>query len=428
MRRLPLLLVLSIVGAIARADELKLYLPPLPGRTDEARAAESFKAAIASAHRNHASMAYRSVFEALHFDADYEPARRLLGYVRYRDQWQTPFEVRQLSAGKVWSPRFGWLPQDHLERYENGERFYRGRWMTAEQESKLRTSINQGWRVESENYSVLTNDSLESGVQLSQRLERLHVVWMQLFAGYVLDQPELVRRFDGKPPRGRGIKQHEVVYYRSRAEYNDALRKQQPKIEMTLGIYFDNERTAYFFAGDDQDLGTVWHEATHQLFSETRPTARNVGRKHNFWAIEAVACYLESMQENLADGYVTLGNPNAGRMPAALQRLLKDDFYVPLAELTAMGMEELQADDRIARIYSQSAGLATFFLEANDGKYCEPFVAYLRAIYDGRADENTLSSLTRRSYSELDLEYRQWMQTQVHPSGEQDVAEQSPDS
>lgn len=416
MRARFCIVVLVWWGGVARADDLQFFLPPSSiarPSADRDRAAGLFQSATESAKRYEAASAYRLVFEALHFDEDFEPARKLLGYVRFRDHWHTPFEVRQLSAGKVWTDRFGWLPQDYAARYANGERFYRGRWMTAENESKLRASISQGWRVESEHYSVLTNHSLEAGVELSQRLERLHAVWSQLFAGYLLDDAELMRRFDGKPPRSRGIRQHEVMYYRTRDEYNTALRKQQPRIDMTLGIYFDDERTAYFFAGDDQDAGTLWHEATHQLFSETRPTARDVGRKHNFWTIEAVACYMESVQEHLAEGYVSLGEPDAGRMPAARQRLLQDSFYVPLAELVAMGMNELQADPRIAKIYSQSAGLATFFLEADAGKYREPFVTYLRAVYDGRADENTLSKLLGRSYSELDAEYREWMQTEA---------------
>jgi hypothetical protein len=404
-------LLLLVLGAnVSLADAERYYLSPGNLAAGDAPAAEAiFKRAITASTRNQASEAYRLARESLATDPTFEPARKLLSHVKLGDGWHTPFEARQLKAGKIWHDRFGWLPADSVPRYEKGERYYRGRWMSAEQEAKLRANIDQGWRIDTDHYRVVTNDSLEAGVELAKKLERLHCVWSQLFAGYVIDQPELLRRFQGKPARERGIRQHEVVYFRSRGEYNDALRRQQPNIELSLGVYFDNERTAYFFAGEDQDAGTLWHEATHQLFSESRPTARNVGRKHNFWAIEGVACYMESLEPSEDHRYVTLGAPGAGRLPAARKQLLVDNFYLPLAELSAMSMTDLQADPNIAKIYSQAAGLVSFFLHAEEGRYRQAFVDYLRSIYDGRADESTLAQLTGRSYAELDAEYRQWL-------------------
>src|SRR5690606_37287306 len=101
---------------------------------------------------------------------------------------------------------FGWLPEVHVARYEQGERYYRGRWVTAEKEAELRKTITQGWRIETDHYTLQTNDSLTTGVQLARQLERLHTVWSQVFAGYLLDDAELARRFEGKPPRSRGVR------------------------------------------------------------------------------------------------------------------------------------------------------------------------------------------------------------------------------
>ena len=42
-----------------------------------------------------------------------EPARRLFGYQKFRDQWRTLYEVKKLRAGFVWSEKFGWLPKAH---------------------------------------------------------------------------------------------------------------------------------------------------------------------------------------------------------------------------------------------------------------------------------------------------------------------------
>ncbi len=353
-----------------------------------------------------ASIALELVTEAVRENPDDKQGRRILGFVKYRDTWRTPFAIRQLGAGKVWHQRFGWLPQSHVARYEKGDRYYQGRWITAAEEAELRRDINRGWRVESDHYLVTTNHSLEEGVALSRRLETLHDVWQQAFAAYPAGEADLARRLEGHVSR-RQARQHNVVYYRDRQEYNSMLRVAQPQIDITLGLYLDSTRTAYFFAGDQQEPGTLYHEATHQLFQETRAVAPDVGRRDNFWVVEGIACYMESLAQH--DGYYTLGGANAGRMPAARHRLLTDGFYVPLARLVTIGMESLQRDSNIAPMYSQSAGLADFLMHDDRGRYRDALVRYLDAVYSGRATAQSLADLAGASYPDLDKEYRQFM-------------------
>lgn len=354
------------------------------------------------------SLAYQLVTETLRENPDHKLARRMLGYVRFHDAWHTPFAVKQLNAGKRWHDRFGWLPQGHVARYEKGERYYQGRWLTAEAETALRQDFKRGWRIESEHYSVTTNAGLTEGVQLSRRLEALYAIWQQTFIGYLATEGDLTKRLEGRAAR-REPRQHNVIYYRTREEYQSALRRLQPKIDITLGIYLNETRAAYFFAGEEQQPGTVYHEATHQLFHEASQVASDVGRQSNFWAIEGIACYMESLAEQEGGAYYTLGGANAGRVPAARHRLLTDDFYVPLAELVGLGMQQLQSDPRIQPLYSQSAGLADFFMHDGAGRYREPFVSYLTAIYRGRASERTLAELAGADYETLDRQYRAFL-------------------
>lgn len=130
---------------------------------------------------------------------------------------------------------------------------------------------------------------------------------------------------------------------------------------------------------------TVHHEATHQLFAETRTEFRRTGRAAGdtcgFWAIEAAACYLETIRP--AAGGWLVGGRDAGRVPAARERLVEDGFFVPLAELTAMGRAEFQADRRLRELYSQLGGLADFFMNGGRGRYREAFVEYLGRLYAG---------------------------------------------
>lgn len=357
---------------------------------------------------NQLSLVYQLLTETVRENPGHKAARRMLGYVWFRDAWHTPFAVKQLQAGKVWSEKFGWLPGGHLPRYVQGERYYQGRWMPAEAESKLRRNLKRGWRIDSEHYLLTTNAGLEEGVRLSRQLEALYANWQQAFIGYLASAGDLSGRLEGRAPR-REVRQHHVIYYRTRAEYQAALRPLQPKIDITLGIYLGETRTAYFFAGAEQEPGTVYHEAAHQLFHEAPLVAPAVGREANFWAIEGIACYMETLTPLEQGAYYTLGGPNAGRVPAARHRLLSDDFYVPLAELVALGMQRLQADPRIQPLYSQSAALADFFMHDAGGRYREPFVNYLTAIYRGRADRHTLAELTGVDYETLDRQYRAFL-------------------
>ncbi|HEV3136932.1 MAG TPA: hypothetical protein VGZ26_03490, partial [Pirellulales bacterium] len=107
--------------------------------------------------------------------------------------------------------------------------------------------------------------------------------------------------------------------------------------------------------------------------------------------------------------YYTLGGRDAGRMPAARQRLLNDEFYVPLSQLVRIGMEGLQRDSRLPKLYSESAGLTTFLMHDALGRYRDPLVRYLDAIYTGRATTKTLAEVTGTDYETLDRQYREYM-------------------
>ncbi len=233
----------------------------------------------------------------------------------------------------------------------------------------------------------------------------MRAVWQQVFTGYLLDEATLAGRLaGGEPLISAGAAKHKVIYYHDRQEYIAGLRGAEPQIEATLGIYFADRRVAYFFAGLDQEPGTLYHEATHQLFAECRPIVKDLAERANFWIVEGVACFMESLVE--LDGYYTLGGPDAGRMPAARHRRLRDGFYVPLAELTGLSMHDLQSRDDMARLYTESAGLATFLVD----RYPQALGDYLRAVYAGSADSASLARLTGVSDAQLDRLYGEYLE------------------
>lgn len=397
-------------------------------RTD--RAATLFSLAHKAADAKRRSQAYALLWETVRENPDHAEARRMLGYEQVDDGWAMPMAATQLRAGRVWHKRFGWIAKEDVVRYENGERRVGSRWITAEQDALRHRHIRNGWRIETENFAVTTNHSLEEGVRLAAELERLHRAWRQAFVDYWMSDGDFERMFadeaknpppktDAQPVRKN---RHRVVCYRDREEYVRALQTAQPRIGMSLGVYLDNGRAAHFFAGEDQHPATVLHEATHQLFKESKATVKQPGKDHGMWLVEAAACYMESLRRHRINGvdddgagkdgtdndgpggYDTLGERDAGRFPAAREKIT-EQFYVPLAELAAMSSDDLQRRRDIAKVYSQAAGVMTFLMHADEGRYRVPTMVTLDALYTGRAVPGTLAAACDTPYARLDAAY-----------------------
>ena len=381
-----------------------------------------YELASAAGKSHQEDVAFELARETVREHPDHEAARRVLGYKRHGQRWVSSAAARRLDAGQVWTDKFGWLPADQATRYEQGQRFYRGQWLSPAEDTRLRSNIYNGWHVESDHYLVVTNVGLEEGAKLARRLEMLYEAWRQAFVRYYAKPAEIQAWFatdNGQQAAGFTSREPthplQVVYFRDKAQYVDALKTIQPRIDMSLGFYSPSNKSAYFFAGDEQYDGTVNHEATHQLFQEWRTAVPDPGRKNNFWVYEAIACYMESLEEHpVLEGesygaYITLGGENAGRVPAARKRLLDDNFYVPLRELAAMGRQDFQQDPRISAIYSQISGQAFFLMHADSGRYRPALMDYLAALYAGHASLNTLEKLTGAKFEELDRQYREFM-------------------
>ena len=395
----------------AATDIYSAFSPRLLVEADEA--AMCFRRARTASEQGDVGAALRLATQAMAADPEHVEARRVLGYRKVGEQWAGTYAARRLERGEIWHADFGWIRAEEVSSWEAGERRMGNRWISAEDDARRHASIDRGWKIRTDHFHVVTNHSREAASELATRLEILYQLWQQLFGGFYLDASDLMKRFEGKESSGYRGKPFLVNYYRTREEYNAALRRLQPQIEMTLGIYFDSNRQTHFFAGKEQDAGTIYHEAVHQFFQESRPAARHVGALANAWIIEGTACYFESLVEHRdANGrrYFTVGTADAGRLPAAQHRRLVDDFYIPLAELSALGMTDLQSRDDLARLYSQSAGLATFLMHGRNGQYRPALVKLMQEIYAGRDKATSLQDLTGQSFTELDNQYLEFLE------------------
>jgi hypothetical protein len=417
-------------GWVSRPQPVTLEVPILPASPDwnppadappdvrqwcsrfqqlrEERAKELFELAKQALSSHRPTLAFELLTAAVRENPDHAEGRRILGYEQFEGRWRTPYEATQARAHKVWHAKYGWLLQDRVARYEAGERYQLGRWSKAADDARRHADIAHGWDIETEHYHVRTDHSLEEGVRMATRLERLYRAWQQLFVTFYVSESELRRAFAGGAVEARRPARHQVIYFRDRDEYVAEMQKIDPRVGMTTGYYYPPQRKAYFFVPAEPDDSIVYHEATHQLFNEMRPVVPLPGREANFWVLEGVACFMESLVER--DGFCVLGGLNAVRLGGARQRLLVDHFYVPLAELADMSMDRLQHDERIRSLYTEASGLTYFLVFDGDGRFRDTLVAYLVAIYTGRDRPGTLAQLTGSDYPRLDAEYRAFVQ------------------
>ena len=223
-------------------------------------------------------LAYGLSHEVLREDPDHQLARQALGYRRQNGTWRGPLSPPRLWRGRQRHPQFGW-------------------------------PARQYWLLETEHYRVETDDDRQAAVELAQVLEDLHAVWRQLFLPLWMNSSQLHEawRTSGVfPTPGRS---HRVVLFRDRDQYIKRLARVEPQIDITLGIYRHAERTAYFYGGPENLTDTWRHEATHQLLHEIMNATQDVGSAGNFWIVEGIALYMESLQR--VDDYCTLGGFDA---------------------------------------------------------------------------------------------------------------------
>lgn len=391
------------------------------------------------------SYAMELVQEVAHHSPDHENARRLLGYVRFTDkkrkepdyqgEWVTPFERKMLGSlkRKVWHDKYGWVAESKIQKYDEGLRPWKGSWISAEKDQQIRRDFANAWEIETEHFLVKTNYSLERGVEIAKELEEFYAFFRRTFASFFETPEQLRERFLGSARRrGRVVppKQMEVHYYRTKEEYVAKLIKKIPQIAITEGLYYEPDKTSYFYHDPERESdGTLFHEATHQFFdiptkqhranaAQVRARAERsrvtrhwvIGEKENFWIVEAIACYMESFKRT-ATGF-SLGDPRYIRFRAANVRL-EGGFFVPLRELSAMGMKEFQSSPTIAMNYTQSSGLAHFLMHYEDGLYRDALVNFIAELYrpnlNNILQRPSLERATGVSFADLDSQYKAYI-------------------
>jgi hypothetical protein len=323
-----------------------------------------------------APTAFQKVHELLRHDPDHAEARRVLGYQRVGDRWQTPDRIRT-QPGRTTHQTFGWRR-------------------------------NEYWYVDSPHFRITTNANPQAATLLAMRFENAYTVWRQLFFEVWCSADLLRQVLNGTRQFARRSSRYEVVVFRDRDEYLAQLRKIEPQIDVTLAYYHKGQRTAFFYAGDDSPIANQYHEVTHQLFHECEGAAADPGETGDFWICEGMALYLESLR--FWDGFCTLGGVESDRLQLARARRLSGEFYLPLAELVELGRIPLQQHPELRRIYTQAAGLTHFLMDGQQGQLRVAAIDYASQVNAGRQKPHALATLCGRPLAELDAQYAEFLQ------------------
>jgi len=381
-------------------------------------ATDLYKMARDALNQGHPSLVFQLIREVAYYNPDHKNARGMLGYVQDKGKWTTSFQRFMESKKLVDHPRFGWIEERIVSRYENGERQFDGQWMSAEKEAAIRSDFKNAWEVGTEHFLVRTNHSLEKGVEISRALEEFHDFFLREYTPFFNSPQQMERLLEsGSKARWNPAQRYRVNYYRNKDEFVAALVSRQPEIEKANGLYMPHDRIAYFFDdGSPQETAsqrgakreTMYHEVTHQLLGESRPRTVDVGEKGNFWVIEGFPCYLESYRPESKEQII--GNPRHIRIYWARRRALEENIYWPMREFMKLGKANFPLE---ADAYNQAAGMAHFFLNYEDGMYRDAFIQYLSNVYDPverlRQHAVSLEKLTGVKYEVLDQQYHDYL-------------------
>lgn len=375
---------------------------------------ELLKAARDAAGQNRFHACTRYLWEALHQSPAHPGLKRILDW----DDPRSEKTVVSLRQGRQPQPQLDWARNAYLEG-------------------------------ESPHFRLLTSANERDARAMLERLELWRHLWRQVFMPYWVEPPGWARSLETQAPLPRVIEnRHQVVLFANRGEFLKVLAR-VPGIERSIGYFDPAAKRCYFYLDpNDWNLEATWrHELAHQLFQETGRHVRQPGEKANFWLLEAAAMYFESLEpvpesnEPSAPSFAPAGpNPDAiayrwsiggfdaARLQDARLKVLREGYWIPFATLAARGRLGFQADNDLARTYSQCAGMFHYLLHApapitssspddptseTTSLLPEATFRMLRQVYAGRDRADLMEIETERSLEQLEEAYRQWLPFQV---------------
>lgn len=350
MLRLILLAWFASAGMpllLAERPDCRLVYFPLPAEAgDAAKSKTLWQQANSEIAAGDPAAAFHSLWQCHHADPGNLLARRALGL--------PPAKASQVVTrrGRSAPPILRWRPGSYQQ-------------------------------VETAHFTIFSTADPEAIASVGEQLERFYWVWAQVFFPLWEGRTDVGRGLRGDGAIGRGNQRMQVVLFKDAADYIRTLKPHVPGIERSTGFYSDPQRCTFLFAGEEADPATWQHELTHQLLSEaTRSRLKPdqlPGEASQFWLIEGIATYMESVRFGKTQGWV--GGWESPRLQFARYRWLSAGDSMPLAELIPAGRIAAQQREDLARWYAHAAAYTHLLMDDQNHRYQQALFAQLTKEY-----------------------------------------------
>lgn len=236
-------------------------------------------------------------------------------------------------------------------------------------------------QIDTPHFTIYSQAGDATGNAFAEDLERCYWVWTQMFfpmwegSAQVsttlakLGEQEVDEFLAANSSRITIRRKLRVVLFRDAAEYQKTLAPLIPGIERSTGFYNDDQKITFLYASEDDAAETRRHELVHQLFREASRSAlgrRKPGEASDFWIVEGIAGYFESLHVGMT--LATVGGWDSSRLQFARYRMLLRGDEMPIDELRADGRLAAQKRQDIARWYAHAIAQTHHFLDSGDVK------------------------------------------------------------
>ncbi len=217
-------------------------------------------------------------------------------------------------------------------------------------------------RMETTNFKITSRADASETQRIAAQLETFYALWTQAFYPLWAPPGAAKQRLAGRNSNWQRKQQVDVILCKDREDYLTTLGVAEANIGVSVG-YYSPEAQLSFFYPDASLEATLFHELTHQLLAESSQLrgSSQAGAVDNFWLVEAAALYMEALQR--ADHHWRLGGWLSQRMQSARYRALHDGYWVAPKELSGISLSKWKEREDLARLYTQAAGLAHFFMD-----------------------------------------------------------------
>jgi Leucine-rich repeat (LRR) protein len=262
-------------------------------------------------------------------------------------------------------------------------------------------------RWQSRNFQLASRATAKESLAMISQLERFHALWTQYFYELWATAGVLANRIDGGNNAWPDTERMEVMLLANRKEYLQLLGVAEDNIGASVGYYNPIRKLSIFYQTDEL-AETMFHELTHQLFSEASAMkmAPVLEKVAGAWCIEGVALYMESLTQ-AREGW-TVGGMDARRLQTARYRALRDEHWALWEPFCQGTLQDWKSSKDIALSYSHATGLTHLFLDnlIPHAKSKSAYFSYIRSVYEGNQSPGALFDLLGGTEQSAQLAYR----------------------